>query len=272
MPPLGLIAGRGRFPLEVARAAHARGERVVGVGFHGETDAALDCTRVHLGELGRLIEVLRTAGVRRAVLAGKVPKVRLYGDLESLRPDARALALLARLEDRSDDAILAAIADELAAEGIELQEQSRAAPELFAPAGPLGTRRPGDLVEADIAFAWPIAKALGSVDVGQTVVVRDRAVLAVEAIEGTDAAIARGAALAPGGGCVVVKVAKPDQDPRFDMPAIGLDTLAVLAEVKAAALAFEASKTAVLDREALAREADACGIAVVGIPPGGPSR
>jgi len=272
MSPLGLIAGRGRFPLEVARAARARGESVVGVGFHGETDAALDCTRVHLGELGRLIEVLQQAGVRRAVMAGKVPKVHLYGDLESLRPDARALALLARLEDRSDDTILAAIADELATEGIELQDQSQAAPELFAPAGPLGARRPSVPVEADIAFAWPIAKALGGVDVGQTVVVRDRAVLAVEAIEGTDAAIARGAALAPGGGCVVVKVAKPGQDPRFDMPAIGLDTLAVLAEVKAAALAFEAGRTAVLDREELAREADARGIAVVGIPPDGPAR
>lgn len=270
---LGLIAGRGRFPLDVARAARRRGERVVAVGFHGETDAALEreadaFTWVRLGELERLIQGLRAGGVRDAVMAGKVPKTRLYADPESLRPDARALRMLAGLADRKDDTLLSALAGELASDGIRLRPQPEVAPELFAGAGPLGRTAPTGAQRADIAFAWPIAKALGDLDVGQTVVVRDGAVLALEAIEGTDAAIARGAALAPGRGVVVVKVAKPRQDPRFDMPAIGLETLKVLGA--GGALAFEAGSTVVLDRDELAREADARGIPVVGIPAGGP--
>jgi hypothetical protein len=144
------------------------------------------------------------------------------------------------------------------------------APELFAGPGPLGRLEPTVEQRGDIEFAWPIAKELGRLDIGQTVAVRDRAVLAVEAIEGTDATIARAGALAPSGGIVVVKVAKPDQDARFDMPAIGLDTLKALVEAKAAVLAFEAGRTVVLDRAELAREADAQGIAVVGVAPEGP--
>jgi len=272
---LGLIAGRGRFPLEVARALRRRGERVAAVAFKNETDPALEAEVdalewVYLGELGRLVEGLRGAGAREAVMAGKIPKVRLYGDLGALRPDPRALALLARLADRKDDTILRAIAAELEAEGVRLRTQPEVAPELFAGPGPLGSRRPSAAEAADVAFAWPIAKALGGLDIGQTVAVRDRAVLAVEAIEGTDAAIARAGAMASGG-IVVVKVAKPDQDLRFDMPAIGLDTLKALREARAAVLAFEAGRTVVLDREELAREADALGIAVVGVAPEGPT-
>jgi hypothetical protein len=272
---LGLIAGRGRFPLDVARAVRRRGERVAAVAFRGETDPGLEpevesVVWVHLGELGRLLESLRAAGAREAVMAGKIPKTRLYGDLGALRPDGRAISLLARLRDRKDDTILRAIADELQAEGIRLRTQPEVAPELFAGPGPLGRLEPSAEQRADVAFAWPIAKELGRLDIGQTVAVRDRAVLAVEAIEGTDAAIARAGALAPSGGIVVVKVAKPDQDARFDMPAIGLDTLKALVEAKAAALAFEAGRTVVLDRDELAREADAQGIAVVGVAPEGP--
>ena len=267
---LGLVAGRGRFPLDVARAARARGEGVVAVGFHGETDPALEelverMSWVHLGELERLIGAL--AGVERAVMVGKVPKTRLYDDPASLRPDARALSLLGRLADRKDDSILGALADELASEGIDLRPQPEVAPELFAGPGVLGSIAPSPEQEADIAFGWPIAKTLGGLDVGQTVVVHRGAVLALEAIEGTDAAVARAGSLAPGGDLVVVKVAKPEQDPRFDMPAIGLDTLKVLVAAHVGALAFEAHRTVVLDREDLAREADARGIAVVGVAP-----
>lgn len=276
MATLGLIAGRGRFPLHVARAARARGERVVAVGFHGETDPGLEAAvdrleRIHLGELGRLIELLGGAGVERTVMAGKVPKTHLYDDPAALRPDARALALLARLPDRRDDTLLGAIADELAEEGLPLCPQPEVAPELFPGPGPLGRCVPTASQWADIAFGWPIARALGGLDVGQTVVVQERAVLAVEAIEGTDAAIARAGGLAPGGGSVAVKVAKPAQDPRFDMPALGLGTAKALVAARAGALAFEAGRTVVLDREALAREADAHRIAVVGVPPTGPS-
>jgi hypothetical protein len=271
---LGLIAGRGRFPLEVARALRRRGERVAAVAFRNETDPALEAEVdalewVYLGELGRLVETLRAAGARDAVMAGKIPKVRLYGDLGALRPDPRALALLARLADRRDDTILRAIAGELEAEGIRLRPQPEMAPDLFAGPGPLGHRALSAAEAADVAFGWPIAKALGGLDIGQTVAVRERAVLAVEAIEGTDATIARAGTLASGG-IVVVKVAKPDQDLRFDMPAIGLDTLKALREARAAVLAFEAGRTVVLDRAELAREADAQGIAVVGVAPEGP--
>lgn len=147
-----------------------------------------------------------------------------------------------------------------------MRGQAELAPELWAGEGTLGRVEPTPEQLADVAFGWPVAKALGEVDVGQTVVVKGRAVLAVEAIEGTDAAIRRGCALGEEGACVV-KVAKPGQDPRFDVPAIGLATIRSLVEGKASLLAVEAGRTVVLEREALLREADARGIAVVGVSP-----
>lgn len=267
--PLGLIAGRGRLPGEVARAARRRGRRVVAVVFAGETDAALaaevdQLVRIHLGELEALIAALRQAGARQAVMAGKIAKTHMYGDFGALRADARALALLGRLGDRRDDAILGALADTLEAEGIRLLPQAELVPELLAPEGPLGSVVPGPEQRRDVAFGWQIAKAMGGLDIGQTVVVRDRAVLAVEAIEGTDAAIRRGGELGRAGACVV-KVAKPKQDPRFDLPAIGTDTLDALLEARATVLAVEAGRTLVLDREALTARADAAGVAVLGV-------
>ena len=268
---LGLIAGRGRLPLELARAARRRGLGVAAVAFHGETDpelaANVDCiTWLHLGELAALLDALHAAGAEDVVMAGKILKTSLYGDLASLKPDARAIALFAGLRDRSDDAILGAIADILAGEGLLLRPQAELVPELLAQAGVLGGVVPGEAQRRDAAFGWRIAKALGQVDVGQTVVVRDRAVMALEAIEGTDAAIRRGALLG-GPGVTVVKVAKPGQDPRFDMPAIGPDTLEVLVEAKAASLAVEAGRTLVVDRARVVELADAHGIALFGIGP-----
>ena len=270
---LGLIAGRGRLPLDIASAARLRGLRVAVVAFHGETDpahgeAADRITWLHLGEIGALLAWLHEAGVREAILAGKILKTELYGDLAALRPDARAISLLAGLEDRSDDGILGALADLLAAEGIVLKPQAELVPELLAARGVLGSVAPTAAQLRDVAFGFGIAKALGAVDVGQTVVVRARAVMALEAIEGTDAAIHRGAALG-GSGVTVVKVAKPRQDPRFDMPAVGPDTLAVLGEAKAAVLAVEAGRTLVVDRERLVRMADEAGISILGLGPDG---
>ncbi len=201
-------------------------------------------------------------------MAGKVVKTQLFGDLGSLRPDARALQLIAGLASRNDDSILTALADTLGAEGITLLSQSALVPELLAGEGTLGGVVPTAQQRAEIAFGWPVAKALGGVDVGQTVVVRERAVLALEAIEGTDAAIERGAALGGPGACVI-KVAKPRQDPRFDVPAVGLRTLAVMAAGRCAVLAVEAGCTLLLDREALVAEADRHGIALVGVSPAG---
>jgi hypothetical protein len=161
--------------------------------------------------------------------------------------------------------------DAIASEGIEFPPQTDLLPELFGGEGVLGGATPGPEQWADVGFAWPVAKAIGGLDIGQSVVVKDRAVMAVEAIEGTDEAIARGAALA-GPGCCVVKVAKPSQDPRFDLPTVGLDTLQALVEARAAVFAFEAGRTVLLDPDAVTAAADEHGIAVVGIGPGGPGR
>lgn len=266
---LGLIAGRGRLPVDIARAARRRGLGVVAVAFHGDTDAALGAevdhiTWLHLGELERLLCALRASGARDVVMAGKILKTNLYGDLASLRPDARAIALIAGLRDRSDDGILGAIADTLEREGLILRPQAELVPELCAEPGVLGAIAPTEAQRRDAVFGWRIAKVLGAVDVGQTVVVRDRAVMALEAIEGTDAAIERGAALG-GAGVTVVKVAKPRQDPRFDLPTIGPETLAVLTRAKAAALAVEAGRTLVVDRERMLELADTSGISVFGV-------
>jgi len=273
--PLALIAGRGRLPLEVARAARRRGRRVQAIGFPGETEPALEAeverlTWLHLGEIGALLRTLREAGAHEAFLVGKVPKTHLYGDLARLRPDSTALGLLARLRDRKDDSILGTLASFLEEQGVRLGAQAELVPELVAGEGVLGRVAPTPAQRADVAFGWPVAKAIGGLDVGQTVVVRDRAVLAIEAIEGTDEAIRRGGLLGGPGACVV-KVAKPGQDPRFDLPAIGAETLDVMCEVGASVLAVEAGATLMLERERLLAAADAAGIAVLGVPPGGPA-
>jgi DUF1009 family protein len=228
-------------------------------------EAEVDTLRwVYLGELSRIFAFFRDNGVEEVVMAGKVPKTFLWKNPSALRPDPRALALMQRLADRKDDSILGSVAEAIEEEGFPLLGQAELAPELWAPAGSVGRIPPTDEQRRDIAFGWPIAKAIGELDIGQTVVVRGGAVLALEAIEGTDAAIRRGCALGEKGACVV-KVAKPGQDPRFDVPTIGLETLATLIECGAGALAVEAGKTVILDREAVARGADEHGISIVGI-------
>jgi DUF1009 family protein len=168
------------------------------------------------------------------------------------------------LVDRKDDSILGSVAGVIEEEGFPLLGQADLAPELWAPEGPIGRIAPSREQRRDIAFGWPIAKAIGKLDIGQTVVVRSGAVLALEAIEGTDAAIRRGCELGEKGACVV-KVAKPRQDPRFDVPTIGPDTMSTLIECGAGALAVEAGRTVILDRESVARSADEHGISIVGI-------
>jgi DUF1009 family protein len=265
--PVGLIAGLGRFPIEVARAARRRGRTVVAVpilalaepGLAGEVD---DSQPLHLGELGRLVQFFRAAGVRELVMAGKVPKTFLYERAADLHPDAMALEVLAGLADRKDDSILGAVADRLEREGFRLLGQAELAPELRAGEGALSRVRPDPGQWRELCFAWPLARALGRLDVGQTVVVRGRAAMALEAIEGTDAAIRRGAALG-GAGCCVVKLAKPHQDPRFDVPTVGPETARTCAEAGVAVLAVEAERTVVLERETLVAIADEAGLAVV---------
>jgi DUF1009 family protein len=274
---IGLIAGLGLLPFELAEAARRHGQRIAAVGLEGFAAPEL-AARVErfealpLGQLERLFAFLRGQGVKQVVLAGKVPKAVLFGMGGRLQPDGRALALLASLPDRRDDSILLAVAAALEAEGFELIAQADLAPELLAGEGRLGAVDATASQLADLAFAWPIAKALGQLDIGQTVVAKGRAVMALEAIEGTDAAIRRGCELAGGGVCVV-KVAKPGQDPRFDVPVVGLETVRALAVGGGGCLAVEAGNTLLLEREALLREADTAGIALLGVdglrPPGG---
>jgi hypothetical protein len=271
--PVGLVAGSGCFPGELARCLRGRGRSVVAAALRelAPADLASRVDRlewVWLGELEALVAAFRREGVRDVVLAGKVPKAFLWTHPAAVRPDARAAAVLARLGDRRDDTLLGAVAAALEAEGFRVRGQAELAPELLAPEGPLGKLAPDAEQMADVAFGFPVAKALGAVDVGQTVVVRGRAVLALEAVEGTDEAIRRGCALGEPGACAV-KVAKPKQDPRFDVPAVGPDTVRVLAEGGGAVLAVEARRTLVLERERLVAEADARGVAVVGVSAAG---
>lgn len=267
--PLGLIAGLGQFPFEVARAARRRGERVFAAAIRGLTEPALepevDALRwFHLGELAAFLEAFREAGVRDAVMAGKVPKSFLVRDPGALHLDALALRVLSQLGDRRDDSLLGAFAEALESGGIELHGQADFTPELFVEEGVIGKHAPDDALLADVAFAWPIAKRIAGLDVGQSVVVKDRAVLAIEAIEGTDAALERGAALG-GPGALLVKVAKPSQDPRFDVPVIGLDTIEVLRRAGAVGIAVEAGETVLLQRERALATADAAGLVVLGV-------
>jgi len=270
---LGLIAGSGSLPLEIARAARRRGRGVLALGFPGHTDERLagevpEVVWLAPGRLEAALEALRAGRVREAVLAGKLPKLLLFREGESLELDALAREALGRLPDRRDGSVLALVVETLHGRGIRILPQAELVPELLSGEGPLGRVRPSPAQSADIAFGWPVARALAGLDVGQAVVVKDGAVLAVEALEGTDAAIRRAGQLAPG--AVVVKVARPAQDPRFDLPAIGAGTLAALREARAGALAFEAGRTLVLEREALVREADTAGIALVGVAGPGP--
>ncbi|HXK25310.1 MAG TPA: UDP-2,3-diacylglucosamine diphosphatase LpxI [Myxococcota bacterium] len=271
---LGLIAGQGAFPLAVARSAKRAGRRVTCVAFRDLTDPGIareveDVTWIHPGEVATGIAAFRAAHVRDAVMAGRVPKAALFRNPDALHLDGEARALIARLGDRRDDTILGMVAAHLESLGIHLLPQWAPAPELLAPVGALGSRDLTPAERADVEFALPIARRMGALDIGQTIAVKDGVVLAVEAVEGTNAAIRRAGEFAAG--ACVVKVAKPQQDPRFDVPAVGAGTLAALVDAKARVLAIEAGATVVLEREELLRGADAHGIAVVGVSPEKPA-
>jgi UDP-2,3-diacylglucosamine hydrolase len=258
--PIGLIAGSGRFPLLFAQAAQRAGRTVVAVAHEGETDPALSAAAwVKLGQLGKIAEILRSAGVTEAVLCGGIRKPKLF----DVRPDWLGLKALARLRSFGDDAALRAIALALEEEGVRIVSPLPLVPDLLAPRGPLARRSLSDEQRADALVGLAAARALGQADIGQTVVVKRGVVLAVEAVEGTDACIARGGAL--GKGAVVVKARKPQQDERFDVPAIGPRTIETCAAAGCSALAVEAGTTLVLDRAEVGERADRAGIAVEGI-------
>lgn len=266
MKTLGLIAGKGRFPFLVAEEARRAGYRVVCCGIAGESDPALSgvtdrYSEVKIGQLKRLRDFFKKEGVSEAMMAGKIEKVRIFQG--NVRPDLEMAKVLFKTRDFRDDSLLGGIADYLSAHGIELQDSTRLMKAALPGRGVLGKVKPSREIQEEIEFGWRIAKTLASLDIGQTVVVKKKAVLALEAIEGTDETIRRGGLLGKGG-ITVVKVAKPNQDMRFDVPAVGRGTLERLVEAKAKALAFEAGKTLFIEREDFLRGAGRAGIALVG--------
>jgi DUF1009 family protein len=266
MERIGLIAGNGSFPLVFARTARQEGLAVVAVAHEGETvpelaDCVDDLTWVKVGQLETIIRTFQRHGVRRAVMAGGIRKAAL---MAHFAPDDRALRFLSRLRQWSDDTVLRGIAEELEGEGIAVVESTLFLGTLLTPVGPFTAREPDDAQWADIRYGLAAAKGIGSWDIGQTVVVKSRMVLAVEALEGTDAALRRGGALAHGG-AVAVKVSKPAQDLRFDVPAVGPATIDVCREADIAVLALEAGRTLVLERDAVRAAAERIGLIVVGV-------
>jgi UDP-2,3-diacylglucosamine hydrolase len=255
---LGLIAGNGVFPIEVATAARRRGIGVIAIAHLNETERALEplCDRiewVRVGELQRIIDVLKTAEVDEAAMAGGISRARLK---DAFAPDARALAMLQRVGRFSDDAVLRGVAAEIESEGIRVIDPVPLIPDALAGAGLQAGSQPSDAQLRDLALAFSVTRAVGQFDVGQTVAVLNGVVAAVEAVEGTDAALRRAAALC-GPGLVVAKAAKPGQDMRFDRPAIGPGTIELLSEIGAAMIGVEAGRALILERERtirLARE------------------
>ncbi|MGI6567519.1 MAG: LpxI family protein [Firmicutes bacterium] len=264
MPAIGILAGTGTLPLIVAKQALARGCRVVVVGILGEVEPELAelahaSYAVPIGQWQSIIDTLKRESVQDVYLVGGVSKELLF---ESLQLDGRIQRLLAGLGEKGNNALLAAFVSDLASEGIVVRPQSELVEDIMPGPGVLTNKQPSSQVWADIRCGWRIAKAIADLDIGQTVVVKDGAVLAVEAIDGTDATISRGGRLAHGGG-VVVKVAKPAQDMRFDIPTIGRDTLETAINAGIQAIALEAGKALIMEADLLIQRADAAGVDIV---------
>ncbi len=263
---IGLIAGNGQFPLLFARTARQKGWEVYAVAYQGETDPTLvehvvALEWLYLGQIKKIIKFFRSNDIKDAVMLGGVTKTKMF---TNVRPDIKAVALLATMRHTHDDAILRAFAELLANEGFQIQASTFLLPELLAPPGTWTRRKPSRTEIEDIRLGWEIAKEIGRLDIGQCVVTGGGTVLAVEAIEGTDAAIARGGALSKGQ-AVVVKVCKPNQDTRFDIPAVGLNTIETMQQAKIRTLAIEAGKAVVFDRETMIRTADRYGMTVIAL-------
>ena len=262
----GLIAGNGRFPFLVLEGARREGVEMVVAAIKEETDPAIEglASRVEwmsVGQLGRLISYFAREGVTHAIMAGQVKHVQIFS-LSAL-PDLRMARLLARLAVRNTDSLIGAVADELARDGIALVDSTLfLGPFLPAP-GVLTKRAPSAAEAGDIAYGLEVAREVARLDLGQTIVVKDRAVVAVEAMEGTDATIRRAGELARKPPLTVVKVAKPNQDMRFDVPVVGPATVRTMIEARATALSITAHKTLLIDRDEVVALADGARIAIV---------
>lgn len=275
---LGLIAGNGRFPFLLLEAARAHGEEVVVAAIQEETDPEIDDrakadpgVRVHwlsLGELSRLIETFQREGVSKAVMAGQVRHKQIFS---SIRPDWRLAKLLLSLRTRNTDMLLGAVAKVLADEGIELVSSTSYLEPMLAQPGVLTARAPSEQEQRDIEYGREVAQAIAAYDIGQTVVIAAQACVAIEAMEGTDAAIERAGALMRTleeeastleRALTVVKVAKPKQDMRFDVPVIGVRTIETMQAARATCLSIEAHRTLIFDRESVIAHANSAGIAI----------
>jgi DUF1009 family protein len=266
MKKIGLIAGMGALPKAIAAEARALGYTVFSVALDPLAEKSLsshvdEIQWVSVGKFGKIIDTLKKNSIKEAIMVGKVPKSLLYKS--KIIPDLRATKLLFSLKDRSDDSILQAVAKELEKEGIHLLTITSLSSSLLTPEEILTKDKPSKDEWKDIVFGWKIAKEMGRLDIGQTVIVKNQAVMAVEAIEGTDEAIKRGGHLA-GEGAVIVKVSKPNQDMRFDVPTVGSYTLKAMREVRARVLAVEAKKSILLNKNRLIEESDKAGISIVG--------
>ena len=271
MSRIGLIAGNGRFPFLVLQGARSLGHDVTVVAVKEEAfpeleaaagDAGADLHWVSLGHLGKCIKILKSAGVTRAVMAGQVKHVKIFS---GIIPDLTLMSALTRLKARNTDALISAVADVMRDEGVELVDSTAFLEPLLAKEGVLTDRAPSEQETEDFAFGYQMADAIAALDIGQTIAVKHKAVVAVEAMEGTDEVIGRAGYLA-GPGVRIVKVAKPKQDMRFDVPVIGIATIQAMRTAGAAALSVDAGRTLILDGDHVFASANEAGIAIVGRP------
>lgn len=271
MARIGIIAGNGRFPFLVLQGARSLGHDVTVVAVKEEAspdleeaahEASAGFHSVSLGHLGKCIKILKEARVTEAVMAGQVKHVQIFG---GVIPDLTLLSLLTKLRSRNTDALISAVAEVMRGEGIELLDSTVFLAPLLAREGVLTGRAPADDERADFEFGYRMADAIASLDIGQTIAVKHKAVVAVEAMEGTDEVIGRAGYLA-GPGVRIVKVAKPNQDMRFDVPVIGLATIQAMRAAGANALSVDAGRTLVLDGDRVFSAANESGITIVGRP------
>ena len=266
---LCLIAGMGGLPLALASEARKMGHYIVAIALQPPADESLkplvdEFHKISVGRFGGLLSLLKKQSITNVVMAGKIPKTLLYENKARIIPDLKAVKLLFSLKNHSDDTIMSAVVRELESKGITVHNTTDFTKDLLVTEGVMTRSQPSRKDLQDIDFGWGIAKNIGGLDIGQTVVVKNLAVMAVEAIEGTDMAISRGGKLAEKD-AVVIKVSKPQQDMRFDVPVVGIETLRTMKKVSAQVLALEADKCIIVDRELFIKEADKSGIVVVGV-------
>jgi DUF1009 family protein len=263
---LGLIAGNGKFPFLVLEGAKRAGTSVAVAAIREETDPSIEqladrLTWVGIGQLGKMLRFFKQEGVEKAIMAGQVKHVQIFS---GALPDVRMLKMLLRLPRRNTDALIGAVANELASEGIELIDSTFFLKDQLPQPGTLTKRAPDERERSDVEYGLEIARGIAGMDLGQTIVVRDRACVAIEAMEGTDAVIRRAGDLVRGR-LTVVKIAKPDQDMRFDVPVVGVPTIESMKEAGATCLCLTAGKTLMFDRDAMVKLADKHKIAILAV-------